>query len=285
MDKINVLLVSGVVAVEHYYPDDNERFRRVLESTGMFNVKITEEFNGATKATVDKYDVIILNYDGKNVPGENGYEYDYIRWTPETEKLLFDFVKSGKGLMLHHTSLWLEDNLPEDYKKIWGAYLQINKGSRKSPSDEFTVRMTEGSSFTKNLPNEWRVINDDLFVGVVLDPDSNIEVVATAYDSLDNYIKDKNWPPARFKTALIPGGKLENMVGVNTFQPIAWTNTFGKGRVFAMTIGHDLETWRRVSYLTLLCRGVEWAATGYITIEPPDRSEENRFKKWPYFGQ
>jgi type 1 glutamine amidotransferase len=75
------------------------------------------------------------------------------------------------------------------------------------------------------------------------------------------------------------------MVGVNSFQPVAWTNKYGKGRVFAMTIGHDMETWRRVSYLTLLCRGVEWAATGKITIQPPDRVEENRFKKWPFFGQ
>ena len=33
-----------------------------------FSVKVTEEFRGATKETVSGYDLIIYNYDGKDMP-------------------------------------------------------------------------------------------------------------------------------------------------------------------------------------------------------------------------
>ena len=281
MEKINVLLVSGHVTSEHYYPEDNEMLRTVLQSTGLFNLKIIEEFNGATMATVEKYDVILLNYDGKGGPKKDvGYDYDYIRWNPETEQLFFDFVKSGKGLVIHHTSVFLQENLPEEYRKIWGAYVQLNMGSRKNPADEFTVRFNDDSPFAKDLPKEWRIIDEDFFTNVFFTPGSDVKVIATVYDDLENYKSSTCFPPPHLGTTVIPGGKLENMVGVNTYQPVAWTNRYGEGRVFAMSIGHG-----RATYLTLLCRGVEWAATGKITIKPPERVGENRFKKWPFFGQ
>lgn len=284
--KINVLLVSGHVAAEHYYPKDNEKFRVALEATGKFNVKITEEFNGCTAETLKNYDVIFLNYDGKDEPKpEVGYDYDYIRWNPETEKVFFDFVKSGKGVYIHHTSTFLQDNLPEEYFKMWGAYVQLSKGSRKNPGNEFRVKFEDDTPFARDLYKEWYIINEDLFSNVIFRPGANVHVVASAFDDLEYYKRDKGFPPKRLATTLIPDGKLENMPGVNTYQPVAWTNTYGDGRVFAMSIGHDMETWGKSTYLTLMVRGVEWAATGEITIDPPDRAEVNRFKPWPYFGQ
>ena len=45
MDKIKVMLISGKVTSEHYYPKANEAIRTMLESTGRFEVKVVEEFN------------------------------------------------------------------------------------------------------------------------------------------------------------------------------------------------------------------------------------------------
>ena len=66
MEKIKVMLISGKVTSEHYYPKANEAIRTMLESTGRFDVKVVEEFNGATPRTLEGYDLIFLNYDGKS---------------------------------------------------------------------------------------------------------------------------------------------------------------------------------------------------------------------------
>ena len=38
------------------------------------------------------------------------------------------------------------------------------------------------------------------------------------------------------------------------------------------------------AFMTLLCRGTEWAASGTVTIEPPDRRGDRRLRRWPYYG-
>src|SRR5690606_35420797 len=40
----------------------------------------------------------------------------------------------------------------------------------------------------------------------------------------------------------------------------AWTNTYGKGRVFGTTIGHHNETIATEEYLDLVTRGLLWTA-------------------------
>lgn len=278
MEKLNVLLVTGVVTAEHRHRIANERLRTLLESTGRFNVRITEEFNGCSSKTLERYDVIFLNYDGKNMP----YDKEYQRFCPETEQAFFDFVESGKGLVVYHSSAWLEDNLPDTYKKIWGMYLKTTAGARRNPADDLVMRIKPGTPFAAGLPEMSAIIGDDLFAGVTEEPGTNVQVIATVYDDLENY-RVPYFPPPHHPV-IIPGGKLENMPGVNTDQPVAWTNTFGKGRVFVITLGHEIETLRRIGYMTLLCRGTEWAATGKITLDPPDRRGDRRLRDWPYYG-
>lgn len=48
MKTINVLLVSGLVTIEHQSRKINERLRELLEATGRFQVVIVEEFRNIT---------------------------------------------------------------------------------------------------------------------------------------------------------------------------------------------------------------------------------------------
>ena len=57
MEKLRVLLVTGVVTNEHDYRKVNEQVRILLEATGRFSVKITEEFDGATLKTLESYEI------------------------------------------------------------------------------------------------------------------------------------------------------------------------------------------------------------------------------------
>ena len=48
-----------------------------------------------------------------------------------------------------------------------------------------------------------------------------------------------------------------------------------------MTLGHDWDTFRKVPFMALLVRGVEWAATGEVTLGPPERTGAARWRLWP----
>ena len=41
---------------------------------------------------------------------------------------------------------------------------------------------------------------------------------------------------------------------------VAWAHTYGKGRVFGTSLGHDLKTVDATPYQILLARGLAWAA-------------------------
>ena len=58
--------------------------------------------------------------------------------------------------------------------------------------------------------------------------------------------------------------------GSGEHEPMIFTVTYGKGRVFHTPMGHSPETMHCVGFITTLLRGAEWAATGEVTVEVPD---------------
>jgi type 1 glutamine amidotransferase len=275
MDKIKVLLISGQLTSEHNYPKMNEYIRTMLEATGRFSVKVIEEFNGATKRTVEDYDLLFLNYDGKTLPTSQ-----YKRWDTGAEDVFFEAVKAGKGLFIHHSSVWLEEDMPDRYKEMWGIYLTTPQ-SRKNPCDDVNVKIELPDSPIMKGLSDYMVVGDDFFAGVEYYPGTKAQVLSAVYDDIEVY--QRAGFPSPHHPVLVPEGKLENMRGVNTMQPVVWTNTYGAGRIFACSLGHDIDTYRRINYLTTLVRGAQWAATGEVTIDKPDRSGEKRFSQWPYY--
>src|SRR5690606_15821357 len=52
-------------------------------------------------------------------------------------------------------------------------------------------------------------------------------------------------------------------------EPQLMTLSYGKGRIFHFTPGHNVLAMSSVDYIVLLQRGVEWAATGKVTQKVP----------------
>ena len=53
-------------------------------------------------------------------------------------------------------------------------------------------------------------------------------------------------------------------------EPTLWTVTYGQGRIVQTPLGHDVFAMRCVGFLTTVCRGIEWAATGKVTQRVPE---------------
>jgi hypothetical protein len=138
------------------------------------------------------------------------------------------------------------DRLTLDEK---GQEVRVEKG--KGPGaghgakHAFTVTVRDRENpIAKGMPPEWLHAADELYHGM-RGPIEHVHLIATAFSD-----KKKG--------------------GTGEHEPMIWTVTYGKGRVFHTPMGHDLEGMRCVGFIATLQRGTEWAATGKVTIPLPE---------------
>lgn len=280
--QVDVLIATGRVTVEH----DNEyrSFRHhtsmlttLLEATGRFRVRVLEEFRGVGDELLERFDVVLVIYEGRD---------DYFQtaecFGDTTNAALLRFVRDkGRGMVWFHGSAVQEPEwgYPAELDRMRGATMSRHTGLRPRPQGEVVLRTAAGHPITAGLEERWSVVNDDILTGVALDPGA--QVLLTVFDDLATYER-AGWPRSHTPVVIPPGG-LADLPGIDTDQPLAWTNRWGAGRCVTITLGHDWDTFRRIPFLTILARGVEWAATGAVSLDPPARDGENRWRVWPYF--
>jgi hypothetical protein len=198
--------------------------------------------------------VVLSNYNGQS-------------WPDEINKGLEQRLKAGKiALVIVHAANnsfggWKEynrmigmgcrDNSFGDRIIVdeQGKQIRVPKvrgpGAGHGAYHAFRVTVRDASHpVTKGMPTEWMHAADELYHGM-RGPAEHVHLLATAYD-------DKK-----------SGGTGEN-------EPMIWTVSYGKGRVFHTPMGHDKNSMLCVGFLTTLLRGTEWAATGTVTQALPD---------------
>jgi len=259
---LKVILIDG--QNNHDWRSTTPLLKQHLESTKRFTVDVSSNLKkgekpGKIEKTVQfppdlsKYDVVLSNYNGAAWPKE---------FNEDLEKRL----KEGKiALVIVHAANnsftgWKEyndmiglgwrdskfgDRLIVDDK---GKEVTLEKGKGpgaghgKKHAFKVTVRDAE-HPITKGMPREWMHTADELYHGL-RGPAKNMKILATAYDD-------------------------KKQGGTGEHEPMIWTVTYGKGRVFHTPMGHDLDGMRCVGFMATLQRGTEWAATGKVTIELP----------------
>ncbi|HEX4270116.1 MAG TPA: ThuA domain-containing protein, partial [Rhizomicrobium sp.] len=200
-----------------------------------------------------KYQVVVSNYDAQDWPAPLKAEFEA-------------YMKNGGGLVVVHGS----DNAFPDwvaYNEMTGVggwrkrdaaagprwYFQNGKlTSDPSPGPaglhgrrkpfRITVRAAD-HPIMRGLPPEWMHAPDELYTRL-RGPGKNMTVLATAYAD--------------------PANK-----GTGFDEPMLMALTWGKGRIFHTTLGHDAMALSCVGFMTTFQRGTEWAATGRVTQKVP----------------
>ena len=164
----------------------------LLESTGRFRVRVLEEFRGIGDELLDRFDVVLVMYEGRD-----DYHSVAEGFGTTTEQALLRFVRDqGKGIVWFHGSSVQEPDWgwPEEFDRMRGATLSRETGLRPRPQGEVVVRTAEPRhAITAGLDAEWAVVNDDVLTGARMDPSA--QVLLTVFDDVDSY-RRAGWPNA-----------------------------------------------------------------------------------------
>lgn len=205
------------------------------------------------KPNFSAYDVVINNFGWKAAA-----------WPEETQQAFEDYVSKGGGLAIIHAA---DNSFPEweAYNLMiglggWGGrneasgpYVYFDQqgkevrdespgsGGSHGPKHEFQIVVRDQDHpITKGLPTSWMHTSDELYQQL-RGPGMNMRILATAYSAPD------------FR-------------GTDRHEPMIMTISFGEGRVFHTPMGHDDVSFECVGFITTFLRGVEWAATGEVTL-------------------
>lgn len=246
--KIAALIITGQNS--HDWKNSTPALRKILEDTGRFDVRVTEEFRGASAETLAPYSVAIVNYsDPRANPA--------LRWGAKTDEAVLDFVRSGKGLVIYHWAVAAFDGWTE-FEKLSGGSWRTGYGHHSARHD-FVIDIKDPEHpITKGLKSSFPQTNDELYANLRWQPAGAYHVLGTANDDHALY-------QARRTDSSAP----QPLEGPAANEPVFWTVDYGKGRSFVTVLGHDDTNIVTPAFTTIFTRGVEWAATGNVTLPIP----------------
>jgi type 1 glutamine amidotransferase len=238
--KIQVLIITG--RDDHDWRGATAAMRQYLDAAGIFEVRTVEEFRDAGPESLAPYDVAVLVYNDKAAADH---------WTERSRRTLLDFVRGGKGLVVYHHSTGAFHDWPEYAQLRGGNYYG---GAHHAPIHDFTVQFTDRDHpITRGLKKTFLETQDELYANMQMQPTGSYHVLATAWDD----------------HALYEGKSRVPLEGPGKNEPLLWTVQAGSGRVFATMIGHSAKAIQSDGFRVTFVRGVEWAATGNVTLPPP----------------
>jgi hypothetical protein len=259
---IRVILIDG--QNNHNWRATTPLLKKHLEACKRFTVDVSSNLKpgdspGSVKTVpfppdLSKYDVLLSNYNGASWPKEFNDALDKRLKEGRIALVIVHAANNSFGGWREYNEMigmgWRDNNFG-DRLIVDDAGKEVRVPKGKGPGAghgakhafKVTIRNAE-HPITKGMPREWMHTADELYHGM-RGPIKNVKVLATAFS-------DKR-----------KGGTGEH-------EPMIWTVTYGKGRVFHTPMGHDLDGMRCVGFMATLQRGTEWAATGKVTIPLPD---------------
>ena len=264
---IRVLIVDGESGGPyHDWQRVTPALRKMLDETSLFDVTVIsapvpEPAAGPAAVSPQfapdfaKHQVVVLNYDAPDG-----------RWSSETRAAFERFVQNGGGVVAVHAADNAFPGWPAFNEMIgvggWrnrteqaGPYWFFRDGKLVSDSTPgragshgkrvpFAITTREPNHpIMRGLPPVWMHQGDELYARM-RGPGKNMTVLATAFSDAAN-------------------------AGSGRDEPQLMVLSYGKGRIFHTTLGHDINALSSVGFIATFQRGTEWAATGAVTQKVP----------------
>jgi type 1 glutamine amidotransferase len=157
------------------------------------------------------------------------------KFTAAQQKALLDWVKSGRGYVsIHGADNAAPDWLPEWRDMLGGVFTHVGLPDGKVRKGTYAVKIAKSDHPVTHGLSDFE-LKDELYYHMQMKPD--VEPLATVRH------EDADWP-------------------------VAWTRTFGDGRVFHTPLGHrDFgpgkdDPLRNPNLSKLVVQGVDWVASG-----------------------
>ncbi len=248
-DTLKAVIVDG--QNNHDWQACTPVMKEILQDSGIFNVDVaTSPPKGEPmdnfKPAFNRYDVVVLNYNGD-------------AWPKETQEAFVEYVRSGGGVVVVHAA---DNAFPkwEEFNEIiglggWGGRNEKSgpmvryrdgkvvrdsspgRGGTHGPQRAYHVEIRDPDHpITKGLPEKWLHAKDELYAQL-RGPARNLHLLATSFSK---------------KT--------------NEHEPVLFTIRYGDGQIFHTVLGHGPYAMNCAGFAFTLQRGSEWAATGKVTL-------------------
>ena len=245
---IRVLMVTATHGFRHTYGIDGAvELMEELEKTTELQVDTTENLANLNPANLARYDLLFFANSTLRIAPRDTTQAALreVRLraptnrviTPEQQRAVIDFVRSGKGVVVAHAGL--------DSSYGWDEYREMVGGG-----------LFESHPWTKHL----RVVNERESHPAVSHMGDDFWVRE------EFYIVDRS-PRATSQVLLsLDNASLgaPNMGRLpapeNNDHPVSWFRSYGQGRVFATILGHFRDTWQRPEFARHLLTGMRMAA-------------------------
>ena len=270
---ISVLIVDGIN--NHDWQAGTAGIQSILRAAGRFKVDVSTTPPIGSKASewdewrpdFFRYQVIVNNFNG-------GHLKDGVRWPGRVEQAFTEYLENGGGVVNFHAANnafleWADYNEmiglgwrdksfgpgliidANEYVVVVPAGEGLQPGH--GPRHDFVMTMMDPRHpITAGMPKRWPHPSEQLTHGQhacanpkrgAVEKELHILTYAWSKDSLRN-------------------------------EPLDWVRTWGRGRIYTTMLGHtwageDNPNLRCAGFRTLFARGVEWAATGRVTIPVP----------------
>ena len=283
-EKIRVLIIDG--QNNHgVWPKSTIMMQAYLEETGLFAVDIqrahylwrsepqqawlplanTGPAESREEPVTDpgfapefsNYDVVVSNFGWRAAD-----------WPLATRLAFESFVEGGGGFVAVHAA---DNSFPD-----WQAYnLMIGLGGwgdRDENDGPYVYYTNEGELVRDDTPGPAGAHGPrHAFPITVRAPEHPImRGMPPVWMASEDECYAKLRGPAVNMTVLATCKDMSEAPPTDRHEPAMMVLTYGEGRIFHLTLGHDTAAFEGVGLITALLRGTEWAATGNVTQPVPD---------------